>query len=136
MRRGVDFVHRRGRNTPIPNHGRHRPRVDGTPPRFYNPPPKFGRNDTDNFLMAHHKSAEKRIRQTPKRTLRNRARTSGIKTAVKKAETALAAGEKTAAEALKAAQSEMARGVQKGLMHRNTVARKISRLTKRLKALG
>jgi len=86
--------------------------------------------------MAHHKSAEKRIRQTPKRTARNRARTSGIKTAVKKAETALAAGEKTAAEALRAAQSEMARGVQKGLMHRNTVARKISRLTKRLKALG
>lgn len=86
--------------------------------------------------MAHHKSAEKRIRQTPKRTARNRSRTSGIKTAVKKAETALAAGEKNAAELLKAAQSEMARGVQKGVMHRNTVARKISRLTKRLKALG
>ena len=86
--------------------------------------------------MAHHKSAEKRIRQTPKRTARNRARTSGIKTAVKKAETALAAGEKSSAELLKAAQAEMARGVQKGVLHRNTVARKISRLTKRLKALG
>lgn len=86
--------------------------------------------------MAHHKSAEKRIRQTPKRTLRNRAQTSAIKTAVKKAETALAAGDKSAAEALKAAQAQMARGVQKGVLHRNTVARKVSRLTKRLKALG
>jgi small subunit ribosomal protein S20 len=86
--------------------------------------------------MAHHKSAEKRIRQTPKRTLRNKARASAIKTAVKKAETALAAGDKTSADALKAAQAEMARGVQKGLLHRNTVARKMSRLTKRLKALG
>lgn len=86
--------------------------------------------------MAHHKSAEKRIRQTPKRTQRNRARVSGIKTAVKKAETALASGDKSAAAALQAAQSEMARGVTKGVMHRNTVARKISRLTKRLKALG
>jgi small subunit ribosomal protein S20 len=86
--------------------------------------------------MAHHKSAEKRIRQTPKRTLRNRARTSTIKTAVKKAETALASGEKSAADALRAALAERARGVQMGVMHRNTVARKISRLTTRLKALG
>jgi small subunit ribosomal protein S20 len=87
--------------------------------------------------MAHHKSAEKRIRQTPKRTLRNRARVSEIKTEVKKAETAIASGDKAAAlAALKAAQPAMQRGVTKGVMHRNTVARKISRLTKRLKALG
>ncbi|HNB26115.1 MAG TPA: 30S ribosomal protein S20 [Alphaproteobacteria bacterium] len=86
--------------------------------------------------MAHHKSAEKRIRQTPKRTQRNRARVSAIKTAVKKAEVALSAGDKSAAAALQAAQSEMQRGVTKGVMHRNTVARKVSRLTKRLKALG
>jgi small subunit ribosomal protein S20 len=87
--------------------------------------------------MAHHKSAEKRIRQTPKRTLRNRARVSEIKTEVKKAETAIASGDKAAAlAALKAAQPAMQRGVSKGVMHRNTVARKISRLTKRLKALG
>lgn len=87
--------------------------------------------------MAHHKSAEKRIRQTPKRTLRNRARVSQIKTEVKKVETALASGNKAAAEAaLRAAQPAMQRGVTKGVMHRNTVARKISRLTKRLKALG
>ena len=87
--------------------------------------------------MAHHKSAEKRIRQTPKRTLRNRARVSQIKTEVKKAEAALASGDKAAAmAALQAAQPAMQRGVSKGVMHRNTVARKISRLTKRLKALG
>jgi small subunit ribosomal protein S20 len=87
--------------------------------------------------MAHHKSAEKRIRQTPKRTARNRARVSRIKTEVKKAETAIASGDKAAAlAALKSAQPEMQRGVSKGVMHRNTVARKISRLTKRLKALG
>jgi small subunit ribosomal protein S20 len=87
--------------------------------------------------MAHHKSAEKRIRQTPKRTLRNRARVSQIKTEVKKAETAIASGDKAAAlAALRAAEPAMQRGVTKGVMHRNTVARKISRLTKRLKALG
>ncbi len=87
--------------------------------------------------MAHHKSAEKRIRQTPKRTLRNRARVSQIKTEVKKVEVALASGDKSvAAAALQAAQPALQRGVTKGVMHRNTVARKISRLTKRLKALG
>jgi len=87
--------------------------------------------------MAHHKSAEKRIRQTPKRTLRNRVRVSQIKTEVKKVEAAIASGDKTAAlAALRAAEPEMQRGVNKGVMHRNTVARKISRLTKRLKALG
>jgi len=87
--------------------------------------------------MAHHKSAEKRIRQTPKRTQRNRARVSRIKTEVKKVETVLAAGDKNAAlAALQSAQAEMQRGVTKGVMHRNTVARKVSRLTKRLKALG
>ena len=87
--------------------------------------------------MAHHKSAEKRIRQTPKRTLRNRARVSQIKTEVKKAEAALASGDKAAAlAALRTAEPAMQRGVTKGVMHRNTVARKISRLNKRLKALG
>lgn len=86
--------------------------------------------------MAHHKSAEKRIRQTEKRTANNRARTSRIKTEVKKVELAIVSGDKAAAEAaLKAAQPEMHRGVSKGLLHRNTVARKVSRLTKRVKAL-
>ena len=86
--------------------------------------------------MAHHKSAEKRIRQTVKRTAINRNRVSQIKTAVKKVETALAAGNKADAEAaLKAAQPELHRGIGKGVIHQNTAARKISRLTKRIRAL-
>lgn len=86
--------------------------------------------------MAHHKSAEKRIRQTVKRTAINRNRVSQLKTAVKKVETALAAGNKTEAEAaLKAAQPELHRGIGKGVIHQNTAARKISRLTKRIRAL-
>ena len=86
--------------------------------------------------MAHHKSAEKRIRQTVKRTAINRDRVSQIKTAVKKVETALAAGNKAEAEAaLKAAQPDLHRGIGKGVIHQNTAARKISRLTKRIKAL-
>lgn len=87
--------------------------------------------------MAHHKSAEKRIRQTETRTAQNRARSSRIKTEVKKVEQALASGNKAAAEAaLRDAQPELQRGVSKGLLHRNTVARKVSRLSKRVKALA
>ena len=87
--------------------------------------------------MAHHKSAEKRIRQTPRRTLRNKARVSEIKTKVKKAEAAIASGDKAAAAAaLRAAQPAMQRGVSKGVMHRNTVARKLSRLSSRIKSLA
>ncbi|MBL8709710.1 MAG: 30S ribosomal protein S20 [Rhodospirillaceae bacterium] len=87
--------------------------------------------------MAHHKSAEKRIRQTETRTLRNRANTSRLKTAVKKAEMAIASGNKAEAEAaLKAAQPELARGINKGVIHQNTAARKMSRLTKRLRSLA
>ncbi|WP_374384972.1 30S ribosomal protein S20 [Dongia sp.] len=87
--------------------------------------------------MAHHKSAEKRIRQTVVRTARNRANTSRLKTAVKNAEEAIASGNKAAAEAaLKAAQPELARGVVTGVLHKNTAARKMSRLTKRARALA
>jgi len=87
--------------------------------------------------MAHHKSAEKRIRQTVVRTARNRANNSRLKTAVKKAEEAIAGGNKTAAEAaLKAAQPELARGVVHGVLHKNTAARKMSRLTKAVRALA
>lgn len=87
--------------------------------------------------MAHHKSAEKRIRQTETRTARNRANTSRLKSAVKKAETAIAGGNKAEAEAaLKAAQPELARGVNHGVIHKNTAARKMSRLTKRVRALA
>jgi small subunit ribosomal protein S20 len=86
--------------------------------------------------MATHVSAEKRIRQTARRTAINRSRLSRIRTFVKKVEAAIAAGDKDAARAaLKAAQPEMQRGAQKGVMHRNTVERRLSRLSARIKAL-
>jgi len=86
--------------------------------------------------MANHKSAEKRIRQTERRTLVNRNRVSRIRTFVKKVEAAILSGDKTAAtEAFKAAQPEMHRGVTKGVLQKNTVARKLSRLSGRIKAL-
>ena len=86
--------------------------------------------------MANIKSAEKRIRQTLTRTARNRARTSRIKTYVKKVETAIAVGDAAAAaEALRNAQPELQRGVTKGVLHKNTVARKLSRLSHRIKSL-
>ena len=87
--------------------------------------------------MAHHKSAIKRIRQTETRTERNRARRSRIRTFVKKVETAIEAGDQTVAnEALRVAQSELARGVVKGVLKQNTASRKISRLNSRVKALS
>ncbi|NYZ12916.1 30S ribosomal protein S20 [Azospirillum sp. RWY-5-1] len=86
--------------------------------------------------MANHKSAEKRIRQTERRTEVNRARVSRIRTFVKKVELAIASGNKdAAAEAFKAAQPEIMRGATKGVLHRNTVARKLSRLSARIKSL-
>ncbi len=86
--------------------------------------------------MANTASARKRIRQTERRTLRNNARRSRMRTFVKKVEAALASGDKAlAAAALKAAQPEMQRASGKGVIHANTVARKISRLSKRVKAL-
>ncbi len=87
--------------------------------------------------MAHHKSAKKRIRQTERRTEVNRARVSRIRTFVKKVESALTAGDASAAtEALKLAQPELASGVSKGVMHKNTASRKLSRLTARVKTLA
>jgi small subunit ribosomal protein S20 len=86
--------------------------------------------------MAHHKSAIKRIRQTERRTEANRARRSRIRTYVKKVEVAIASGDaKAAREALLAAQPELDRGVSKGVLAKNTVARKLSRLSVRVKAL-
>jgi small subunit ribosomal protein S20 len=87
--------------------------------------------------MANHKSAEKRARQTERRTAVNRARTSRIKTFVKKVEAAIASGDKNAAaDALRQAQPEMHRGVTKGVVHKNTASRKLSRLSARIKALS
>lgn len=87
--------------------------------------------------MANHKSAEKRIRQTERRTALNRSRVSRIRTFLKKVEVAIASGDKAAATAaFLAAQPELDRGATKGVLHKNTVARKLSRLSGRIKALG
>ena len=86
--------------------------------------------------MATHKSAEKRIRQTHKRVAVNRARHSRMRNSVKAGEIAIAAGDKKAARvAFAAAQPEMQRSAQRGLVKKNTVARKLSRLSARIKAL-
>jgi small subunit ribosomal protein S20 len=86
--------------------------------------------------MAHHLSAKKRIRQTETRTAVNKARVSRIRTFVKKVEEAIAGGNKEVARAaFIAAQPEMQRGVNRGMLHRNTVSRKLSRLSARIKAL-
>jgi small subunit ribosomal protein S20 len=86
--------------------------------------------------MAHHKSAQKRIRQTETRTATNRARKTQIKTLVKKAETAIASGnKKEAAEALRAVQPALMKGVGKGVVKKATASRKMSRLNARVKAL-
>jgi small subunit ribosomal protein S20 len=87
--------------------------------------------------MANTASARKRIRQNSKRTERNHARRSRMRTFVKSVETAVASGNKDAAvAALQAAQPEMQRAVGKGVVHKNTIARKLSRLSARVKALA
>lgn len=86
--------------------------------------------------MANIRSAKKRIRQTARKTVVNRNRLSRIRTFVKKVETAIAAGDKEAAgAALRDAQPEIMRGVTKGVLHRNAAARKVSRLSARVKSL-
>ncbi|MCQ8240789.1 30S ribosomal protein S20 [Rhizosaccharibacter radicis] len=87
--------------------------------------------------MANTASARKRIRQTAVRTARNAARKSRMRTFVKKVEAAIASGDKEqAAAALRAAQPEMQRAVGKGVAHLNTVSRKISRLSARIKSIS
>ena len=86
--------------------------------------------------MANTPQARKRIRRNDNRAAINGARLSRIRSFVKKVELALASGDKdAAATALKNAQPEMARGVSRGVLHKNTVARKMSRLSKRVAAL-
>lgn len=86
--------------------------------------------------MANTPQARKRIRRNERRAEINGNRLGRIRTFVKKVEAAIAGGDKAAAaEALQAAQPEMARGVARGVLHKNTVARKFSRLTKRISAL-
>ena len=87
--------------------------------------------------MANIKSAEKRNRQNVVRYERNHARVSRIRTFIRKVEEALTGGDKAiAAEALKAAQPELQRGVTKGVIRKKTASRKISRLAARVKALA
>ena len=87
--------------------------------------------------MANTPQAKKRIRRNDRRAEINGARVSRIRTFVKQVEAALASGDKATAEAaIRKVQPEMMRGVSKGVIHKNTAARKISRLSKRIAALG
>ena len=87
--------------------------------------------------MANTSSAKKATRKIARRTKINRSRISRVRTYVRAVEEAIASGDKDAArEALKAAQPEMMRAATRGAYHRNTVSRKISRLSARVKALG
>ena len=87
--------------------------------------------------MANTSSAKKNVRKMARKTAVNKARRSMVRTTLRRVEDALAAGNKAdAAEALKAAEPAMMRAVSKGVYHRNTAARKISRLSQRVKALA
>ncbi len=87
--------------------------------------------------MANTPQSKKRARQTLRRTAVNKARRSRIRTFIRKVEEAIASGDKDAAmAALRAAQPEIMRGVTKGVLHKNTASRKVSRLAQRIKALG
>lgn len=87
--------------------------------------------------MANSPQAKKRARQNETRFQINKARRSRIRTYLRRVEEAIASGDKTAAtEALKSAQPELMRGVTKGVFHKNTASRKMSRLAARVKALG
>lgn len=86
--------------------------------------------------MANSPQSEKRARQAERRYAVNKARRSRIRTFLRKVEEAITGGDYAAAEtALREAQPEMMRGVTKGVLHKNTVARKMSRLSARVKAL-
>ncbi len=86
--------------------------------------------------MANHASAKKRVRRNEKRAIINTARKSRIRTFVKKVEAQISAGDAEGAKAaLQAAQPELYKGVAKGILHKNTVARKLSRLSARIKAI-
>ncbi len=87
--------------------------------------------------MAQHKSAEKRNRQTIRRTAVNRIRVGRVRTTVKEVETAIANGDKAKAQAaLKIAQPIIMSGVSKGVIKHSTASRKMSRLSARVKAIG
>jgi small subunit ribosomal protein S20 len=92
--------------------------------------------DRDIEKMADHASAKKRIRTNARRNEINTARTSRLRTFIKKVETAIAGGDAKVAEAaFKNVQPELLRGVSKNIIAKNTAARKLSRLSARIKAL-
>jgi small subunit ribosomal protein S20 len=87
--------------------------------------------------MANTPQSKKRARQNERRNAVNKARRSRIRTFLRKVEEAIASGNPDAAKsALQVAQPELARGASKGVLHKNTVARKMSRLSARVKALA
>ena len=87
--------------------------------------------------MANTRSAKKMVRKIERRTEVNKARRSRVRTFVRQVEEAIASGDKTAAaDALKAAQPELMRAVTKSVMHKNTSARKVSRLAARVKSMA
>ena len=87
--------------------------------------------------MANIQSAKKRVRRNARRTSINHARMGRIRTFIKRVELAIEGGDKEVAQqALKAAQPEIMRGVTKGVLHRNTASRKVSRMSARVKALS
>ena len=87
--------------------------------------------------MANTKSAKKATRQTARRTVANKARRSRMRSYARKVDEAIASGDKeAAAAALRAAEPLLARTAQKGLMHRKAASRKLSRLAKRVSAMG
>ncbi|MEI4262521.1 30S ribosomal protein S20 [Roseovarius sp. D0-M9] len=87
--------------------------------------------------MANTPQSKKRARQNETRLAVNKARRSRIRTYLRKVEEAIASGDKSAAEtALRAAQPELMRGVTKGVFHKNTASRKMSRLASRVKSIG
>ncbi len=87
--------------------------------------------------MAHHQSAKKRIRQIKRRTEVNRGRIGPMRTSLRKVEDAIASGDREqAAVAFRAAQPHLMRGAQRGVAHPNTVSRKLSRLSARIKAMS
>jgi small subunit ribosomal protein S20 len=87
--------------------------------------------------MANTKSAKKAVRVSERKTAINKNRRSRMRTYIRKVEEAIATGDKSAAEtALRAAQPEIMRGAQKGVLHRNTASRKISRLSARIRTLA
>ena len=87
--------------------------------------------------MANTPSAKKRIRTSLRKTDINKSRKSRIKTFIRKVEDAIESKDaKSAVESLKAAQPEIMRGVTKGIFHKNTASRKISRLSSRIKAIS